>query len=168
MPSEKQSRIPKHPNLWLAKDLTFQRSSGISTGYENLDSVLSDAGWPKSGLVEIEYQSIGVGELRLLAPVLKQLSQSRNQWITWIDSPCIPYAPGLHSLGIDIRKILLIHTKKNKDTLWALEKSCKSKNCSAVLVWLNQPLKFKDTQRLQLAAKAGGNLIYLFRLSTQR
>ena len=168
MPSKKQSRIPKHPNLWLAKDLTFQRSSGISTGYENLDSVLPDAGWPKSGLVEIEYQSIGVGELRLLAPVLKQLSQSRNQWITWIDSPCIPYAPGLHSLGIDIRKILLIHTKKNKDILWALEKSCKSKNCSAVLVWLNQPLKFKETQRLQLAAKAGGNLIYLFRLSTQQ
>ena len=114
MPSEKQSRIPKHPNLWLAKDLTFQRSSGISTGYENLDSVLPDTGWPKSGLVEIEYQSIGVGELRLLAPVLKQLSHSRNQWITWIDSPCIPYAPGLHSLGIDIRKMLLIQLESMK------------------------------------------------------
>ena len=168
MPSEKQSRIPKHPNLWLAKDLTFPRSSGISTGYENLDSFLPDSGWPKSGLVEIECESVGVGELRLLAPVLRQFSESRNQWITWINSPCIPYAPGLHSLGIDIQKILLIHTKKDKDTLWALEKSCRSKSCSAVLVWLNHPIKFKESQRLQMAAKAGGNLIYLFRLSRQQ
>ncbi len=157
-----KKQIPQHPDLWFAKDINTQTFSGISTGYENLDAVLPNKGWPNSGLIEVGYQSIGNGELRLVIPVLKQLSQSRNKWITWINPPLIPYAPGLQSLGIYIRKILLVHTKQIKDTLWSLEKICKSKNCSAVLAWTNSPLKFKETQRLQLAAKMGSNLIYLF------
>ncbi len=160
MISNKQ--IPRHPDLWLAKDLTTSAPSGISTGYENLDAALSNKGWPNSGLIEITYQSMGNGELRLILPVLRQLSQSQNRWIAWIDPPLIPYAPGLQSLGVDIRKILLVHTKDVKDMLWSLEKTCKSKNCSVVLAWINRPLKFKETQRLQLAAKVGGNPIYLF------
>ena len=160
MRSNKQ--IPQHPDVWLAKDISTRASSGISTGYENLDAILSNKGWPNSGLVEIGYQSVGNGELRLIIPALKQLSQSQKKWITWINPPLIPYAPGLQSLGVDIGKILLVHTKGIKDTLWSLEKTCKSKNCSAVLAWINRPLKFKETQRLQLAAKVGGNIIYLF------
>ena len=160
MTSKKQ--IPQYPGVWLAKDMNTRTSSGISTGYEYLDAILPNKGWPNSGLVEIGYQSIGNGELRLIIPALKQLSQSQNKWITWINPPLIPYAPGLQSLGVDIGKILLVHTKHIKDTLWSLEKTCKSKNCSAVLAWTNRPLKFKETQRLQLAAKMGGNLIYLF------
>jgi len=144
--------------------MALHNSLGVSTGYDNLDSVLSDSGWPISGLIEIQHQQVGNGELRLIAPALKQLSQSRNQWITWVNAPLIPYAPGLELLGIDTQKILLIHTKTHQDTLWALEKSCKSKNCSAVLGWVNRPVKFKETQRLQLAAKMGGNIIFLFHL----
>ena len=157
-----KKQIPQHPDLWLAKDITTATPSSISTGYKNLDVVLSNKGWPENGLVEIAYQSMGNGELRLILPALRQLSQSHNKWIAWIDPPLIPYAPGLQSLGVDIGKILLVHTKEVKDMLWSLEKSCKSKNCSAVLAWTNRPLKFKETQRLQLAAKMGGNLIYLF------
>ena len=157
-----KKKISQHPDVWLAKDIARQTFSGISTGYENLDAALPNDGWPDSGLVEITYQSMGNGELRLILPALKQLSQSQNKWIAWIDPPLIPYAPGLQSLGVDIGKILLVHTKKVKDMLWSLEKSCKSKNCSAVLAWTNRTLKFKETQRLQLAAKMGGSLVYLF------
>ena len=165
MTLNKHNQLPRHPNLWMAKDMTLHNSLGISTGYDNLDSVLSNSGWPSSGLIEIQHQQVGNGELRLIAPVLKQLSQSRSQWITWVNTPLIPYAPGLQSLGIDTQKILLIHTKTHQDTLWALEKSCKSNNCSAVLGWVNRPVKFKETQRLQLAAKTGGNIVFLFYLS---
>ena len=165
MALNKHNQLPKHPNLWMAKDMALHNSLGVSTGYDNLDSVLSDSGWPISGLIEIQHQQVGNGELRLIAPALKQLSQSRNQWITWVNAPLIPYAPGLELLGIDTQKILLIHTKTHQDTLWALEKSCKSKNCSAVLGWVNRPVKFKETQRLQLAAKMGRNIIFLFHLS---
>ena len=157
-----KKKIPQHPDIWFAKDINTLAPSGISTGYDNLDSALPNKGWPKNGLVEIEYQATGNGELRLVVPALRELSQSRNQWITWINPPLIPYAPGLQSLGVDTGKILLIHTKQNQDTLWSLEKSCKSKNCSAVLAWINRPFSFKETQRLQLAAKVGGNVVYLF------
>ena len=157
-----KKKIPKHPDIWFAKDINTVAPSGIATGYDSLDSALPNKGWPKSGLVEIEYQATGNGELRLVVPALRELSQSRNQWIAWVNPPLIPYAPGLQSLGVDISKVLLIHTKQPQDTLWSLEKTCKSKNCSAVLAWINRPFNFKETQRLQLAAKMGGNVIYLF------
>lgn len=151
--------------MWRATDLVTQKnhqSLGHPTGFPNLDEQLADQGWPKNGLVEVTYQSIGCGELRLLVPVLEVLSRSRNQWVAWIDPPLIPYAPGFQSLGIDTDKMLLIHTKNRKDALWSLEKTCKSKNCSVVLAWMNDPLEFKETQRLQLAAKLGDCLTYLF------
>ena len=70
MALNKHNQLPKHPNLWMAKDMALHNSLGVSTGYDNLDSVLSDSGWPISGLIEIQHQQVGNGELRLIAPVL--------------------------------------------------------------------------------------------------
>lgn len=156
------AELLKHPALWKAGAL--QRAvEATSTGFEVLDRHLPGNGWPKAGLCEFMLPSSGLGELKLLLPVLKTLSR-QSRWIAWVNPPFIPYAPALKAAGVDIDKILLIHPKNHKDALWALERATQSGTCSAALAWLDErELKTKDTQRLQLAARQGGTLSCLIR-----
>ena len=160
----------KHPNLWRAGQLAGlqkQAQQGIATGYTQLDEHLPGKGWPAGGLIEFMLACAGIGELRLLVPALQVLSHTESRWIAWINPPFTPYAPALQAAGIDISKILLIHPRSHKDTLWALERACRSGTCSTALAWLDEKkLKLIDTQRLQLAAKRGRTLTCLFRPQT--
>jgi cell division inhibitor SulA/protein ImuA len=104
----------------------------------------------------------GIGELRLLLPALTTLAE--NRWLAWINPPFTPYAPALEAAGIDSSKILLIYTKSHEEMLWAMERTCKSGSCGAVLVWPDErKLSLKETRRVQLAAKQGTTLSVLFR-----
>ncbi|MFP6836999.1 MAG: translesion DNA synthesis-associated protein ImuA [Pseudomonadales bacterium] len=157
------SNLLKHPDLWRAGQ--FSRTpETLSTGFPLLDTHLPGNGWPRAGLGEFLLSTTGVGELRLLAPLLEHLSHNEARWIAWVNPPFVPYAPALSALGIDISKILLIHPKDHKDALWALERTSKSGSCSVVLGWLDErKLKVKDTRRLQLAARQGRTFTCLFR-----
>jgi len=160
-------QLLKHPGLWRAHQLgtyTRQSNQGLPTGFSELDTYLPDRGWPHNGLIELILAHAGIGELRLLMPALQTLSQQESRWIAWVNPPFVPYAPALQHLGIDTQKILLVRPQTHKDTLWALERICKSGNCSSALAWLDErKLKLKDTQRLQVAAKQGRTLTGLFR-----
>ncbi len=159
------SRLLGHPGLWRAGEIKEAKETPEITpsGFDTLDRHLPGGGWPRAGLCEFMIPSAGMGELRLLLPALKALSQ-QARWIAWINPPFIPYAPALKAAGVDIDKILLIHPKTHKDALWALERATRSGTCSAALAWLDDgQLKNKDTQRLQVAARQGGTLSCLIR-----
>lgn len=152
----------RHPGLWRAGALA-REVDALPTGFEILDRHLPGGGWPRAGLSELMLPSAGIGELRLLLPALKALSR-QNRWIAWVNPPFIPYAPAFTAAGVDIRKILLIHPRTHKDALWSLERATRSGTCSAALAWLDErELRTKDTQRLQVAARQGGTLSWLFR-----
>ena len=159
----------QHPHVWRAKQIA--RNSvpmrGIATGFQALDALLPDQGWPAGGLTELMLPSSGIGELRLLAPALKQLSQAEHwakRWIVWVNPPFTLHAPALVHLGIATQHILLVHPQTHKDSLWAVEHACKSGTCSTVLAWLDEhKLRPTDTRRLQLASKSGGTWTCLFR-----
>lgn len=157
------SNLLKHPDLWRAGRLG-RAPETLTTGFPQLDAHLPGNGWPRAGLSEFLLSTLGVGELRLLAPLLKHVSHTEARWIAWVNPPFVPYAPALSALGIDISKILLIHPRDHKDALWALERASKSGSCSVALGWLDErKLKVKDTRRLQLAARQGRTFTCLFR-----
>ena len=157
------SNLLKHPDLWRAGQLD-RAPETLTTGFPQLDAHLPGNGWPRAGLGEFLLSTTGVGELRLLAPLLKHLSHTEARWIAWVNPPFLPYAPALRALGIDVSKILLIHPRDHKDALWALERASKSGTCSVALGWLDeQKLNVKDTRRLQLAARQGRTFTCLFR-----
>lgn len=162
------SRIKKllhHPHLWRAGQLA-QPPDTLSSGFATLDEHLPGCGWPRAGLAEFLLNTTGVGELRLLAPLMRELTRSEHRWIAWINPPFIPYAPALEALGIDVSRILLIHPKTHPEALWALERASRSGTCSMTLAWLDErQLHLKDTRRLQLAARQGRTLTCLFRPS---
>jgi cell division inhibitor SulA len=168
--AEKTRQLLAHPELWRAGQLAPDSADratralrSIASGYVPLDAQLPDGGWPRAGLAEVLHAQPGLGELRLLAPALAELSQQQNRWVAWVGAPAIPYAPALARLGIRNDRMLLIHPKNHADALWAAEQAARSGTCSAVLIWLDaKHLKHKETRRLQVAAKQGNSFACLF------
>jgi protein ImuA len=176
--------------LWRARapgsgDAT-RAPAGLATGYAALDRCLPDGGWPRQGLIEILSDQRGIGELRLLLPVLAalchdtsatadlsppprpahaesaMLSHERGSggWIAWVSPPCRPYAPSLAAWGIDVARMLVVNAAGA--TEWAMDQALRSEACSAVLGWAN-PRDSQSLRRLQLAAEASRSLAVLYR-----
>ena len=119
-------------------------------------------GWPQQGLVDLLLPQAGIGELRLMLPVLQQLTQ--NAYVAWINPPFIPYATALEACGVNTRNILVVRTQSHEDTLWGMERCCLSSGCAGVLAWPEErKLNIKETRRIQLAARSGHTLALFFR-----
>lgn len=124
-------------------------------------------GWPAAGLTEVLTGHYGIGELSLLMPALARLGQDGGaDCIVWIAPPHIPYAPALHSRGVDPDRVLVVRRQADasgsRDILWATEQALRSGSCGAVLAW---PRCVDQTalRRLQLAAETGRCWAILFR-----
>lgn len=193
MGSESLQPLFDRAQLWRGRD---RRGGGaateafMSSGHAMFDAALG--GWPKQALTEVLIDDYGIGELSLLMPALKALSQG-ERWIAWVDAPYTPYAPALQSAGLDVSRVLLVHSRgqqqrgqqrgqqrqarsqqegfrkngsrKNdygKDGLWAAEQALRSGTCAAVLLWLDEADE-RAIRRLQLAAEQGSSWGILFR-----
>ena len=104
---------------------------------------------------------MGIGELRFLAPVLKQLTGS-GKTVILLAPPHTPYVPAFQSMGIDHSKLLVVHAQRPMDRLWAVEQSIKSRQFGALLTWLDS-VKPEMMRRLQLAASGTQGLVFAFR-----
>ncbi len=149
--------------LWRAGERSAQ-TQALPTGYQALDVLLPGGGWPDSGLVELLAARTGIGELRLLMPVLARLSRGAR-WIAWVAPPYLPYAPALAAENLDLSRVLMVYPRGPQDGFWALEQALRAGTCAAVLAW-PQTLDARAMRRLQLAAEAGNSVGFLFRNST--
>jgi protein ImuA len=150
------------PNVWQASR-GRRRSSVLPTGYQALNGKLHDGGWPDSATTELLAPLIGMGELRLLAPGLRQVQRQRP-WLTFIDPPHLPFAAALAQQGINPDGVLIISPRSPADLLWSAEQVLQSGCCGAVLTWatgLN--LTTHQLRRLQQAAHRGHCWHTLFR-----
>jgi cell division inhibitor SulA len=153
----------QHPALWRAGRLEASQETTAS-GFAALDEHLPGGGWPAAGLVELLLTTAGVGELRLLAPLLATLSHRQARWIAWVAPPFVPFAPALAAQGVVVDRLLLIRPAAHSQALWALERTARSGSCSLVLGWLDERrLRTADTRRLKLAGRQGSALVCLFR-----
>lgn len=143
-----------HSNaVWQASQKSSS-SQALSTGYIELDQQLHYAGWPQAKLTEILLSQHGIGELRLLTPLLRQLNQQAG-YITWVNPPYLPYPAALLNHQLLLEKTLVIKTKTILDSIWAAQQAMASQSCSAVLLWLPDKHLTNEIRKLNLAAKAG-------------
>jgi len=98
-----------HPALWRAHQLGRQAVSVLASGFAALDAQLPGGGWPAGTLTELLLPHPGIGELRLLAPVLRQLQQQQQRCLMWFDPPTTPCAWALASLGLDVQRLVVVH-----------------------------------------------------------
>jgi len=164
-----------HPALWRAHQLGRPREAVTASGYPGLDAQLPGGGWPARVLTELLLPHAGVGELRLLAPVLGAL-QRQQRGVMWFDPPAAPCAWALSALGIDLRQLVIVQSRQAArvkgsarrklpaaDVLWALEHALKSGHLGAAVAWLPARLPADALRRLQLAAQAHDGPVFLLR-----
>jgi hypothetical protein len=148
----------EHSAIWRGSNAA--RTHTISTGYAALDACLPSRGWPHAGLVEILIPRLGSGELYLLMPLLRALTQRESsRWCTWVSPPHEPFAPGLVAHGVALDRMLIVRTP---ESLWAFEQALRLGACDISLAWMHR-LAATEIRRLQLAAEHGRALGVVFR-----
>lgn len=149
--------------VWRASQLGRTASPAVSSGFPMLDAELPGAGWPIGMLTELIGRESGIGELRLLIPLLRQLTRERK-FSVLLAPPHLPYAPALASHGVDLDYLLIVQAPNAADRLWAVEQSLKSAAFGALLAWLpHERTRPEHLRRLQLAAQTAGGPAFLFR-----
>lgn len=78
----------------------------------------------------------------------------------------MPYGPGLHQLGLDVGRLLLVETRTGKSALWAIEEILRAGIGAAVVTGaVESNLDLTMSRRLNLAAAAAGTPLLLLRPS---
>ena len=152
------------PDLWLGSSKSANPQQNLlSTGYSLLDQRLNNSGWPQAGLIEVFASLLGIGEIRLFTPALKELINNKKT-VVWINPPFIPHPLALNDSGLKEDSQLIVFARNQKDLLWAIEASCTNEKIGAVLAWTKKiTLSARHSRRLQLSAKSAGTLCCLFR-----
>ncbi len=151
-------------SLWQADQLATPAMPGVPSGHPALDAELPGHGWPPGALSELLLEGPGRGEWRLLAPLLARLT-SAGRLVVCIDPPCQPHGPALAAWGIDLARLLWVHTDHQGP--WAAEQALAA-GCGAVLCWIpaTQPspvLLDAALRRLHLQAQGRETLLFLLR-----
>ena len=117
-------------------------------------------GWPVGTLIELLTQQPGIGELRLLAPILAKVSKSG---IVMLEPPHAPQITAFAGLGIAPAHLTWIRSGRGTaDALWAAEQVLRSGCYGAVCFWQKQ-MRPESLRRLNLAAQQGETLFFTFR-----
>jgi len=148
------------PLLWKGRQASHGQRA-LPSGHASLDSHLPGRGWPLGALSELISTNPGLGEFRLLFPVLASLG-SQGQWVILVDPPWIPYPPALQGQGLLLERLLLVRTRGGRESLWACEQALRNGRGGAVLAWPEQ-IGFARLRRLQMAAESSAKLAFLFR-----
>ncbi|MEP6609869.1 MAG: translesion DNA synthesis-associated protein ImuA [Burkholderiaceae bacterium] len=145
----------------------------VPTRFAALDLLLPNGGWPQRTLIEL-LAPCGVGEMRLLMPMLALLMRAR-QPVVWVDPPHIPYPRALIAHGAMLEQLIVIRARDREQRLWAIEQTLKSGAVAAVVAWLPEDparlVSFQALRRLQLAAqgmKRDPGLVFFLRSPAAR
>ncbi len=159
-----QSReLLQRQDVWRADQLGQHSVPAFSSSFPRLDRELPGAGWPLGMVTELISREAGIGELRLLVPLLRQLTRE-GKVVILLAPPHIPYAPALASFGIDLQHLIIIQAPNAADRLWAVEQTLKSASFGALLAWLPQDkTRPEHLRRMQLAAQGAQGPVFLFR-----
>lgn len=171
---------PLHPLVWRARTTATNGRAADHvwpSGWAALDAELPGGGWPGRALTELLLPAPGLGELRLLAPLLARLS-AQGQALLWVQPPALLSAAGLLQMGCAPERCVVVRpelapprraARKGAqrapwaDLCWALEQALRSGQAGAVLAWLPAHLPHEALRRLQLAAQAQAGPVFLWR-----
>jgi len=163
-----------HPSLWRASQLARGGAACVETGHAALSAELPGGGWPAGRLVELLLPRPGIGELRLLLPVLRQCAPpsaarggDTRRSVLLIQPPHVLQPLALSWWGVDPDRLILLRAPRLADACWAAEQALQAATCRLVLLWPQAGpragLRPDTLRRLNLAAQAGSALFFVFR-----
>lgn len=154
---------PLPHGVWRANQLADGGVAALPSTFAELDAQLPGGGWPLGMLTELIAREPGIGELRLVVPVLRRLTRERKVAIL-LGPPHVPYAPALAAFGIDLDHLIVVQAVQAADRLWAVEQALRSASFGALLAWLpHERTRPEHLRRMQLAAQGTRGPVFLFR-----
>ena len=147
--------------VWRGDQLGSAPASTLPSGFAALDAELPGGGWPCQGLTEILSPHAGVLEWRLLAPLLRTLTQA-GQPVVVHGPPRPPHPPGLRADGVDERSLVWVQADTPADRLWAAEQLVRGNVGGVLIAWLPQA-RPEQLRRLQVLAAAGRGPVFVCR-----
>lgn len=151
--------LPSIPGVWLGR--SHAPAATASTGFAQLDALLPGKGWPIAALTELVPLAEGIGELRLLMPVLTRLA-NEDRRIVLVRPPYLPYAPAIVRAGLPLASIVWIAPNSDDDARWACEQTLRQRSVGAVLLWTSVE-KDIALRRLQVAAADSEAILFAYR-----
>lgn len=171
-----------HPALWRAQ---AGGSGGLAggeatwpSGFGLLDAELPGGGWPVRVLTELLLVQPGVGEIRLLAPLMAELAR-QGRSVMLFNPPATLNAAALVELGCPPGACLVVQaspaalpkrrpgrapgTTAEAELCWAVEQALRSGQLGALLAWPGRSLRAEALRRLQLSAQAHTGPAFLLR-----
>lgn len=143
-----------------AGDAVLAQPTGFGAA---LDAHLPAGGWGGGQLTEVVTRDPGVGEFRLVLPVLARATQA-GRTAMLIAPPHVPHPWALEAHGVDLRHVLIVAPGAGQAP-WAIEQAMRSAALGVVLGWASgAPLRSPQLRRLALAAReAPACTSFLFR-----
>lgn len=122
-----------------------------------------------STMVDLLLKQNGIGEMRLLAPALREVAARR---VVLLQPPHAPQALALAGLGLPPASVIWLRAERTGDMLWAAEQVLRSGSCGALVCWPDRIgagsarqrfVRADSLRRLHLAAQAGETLCFMMR-----
>lgn len=167
-----------HPAVWRAQAGGSGSEAGVASGFAALDAELPGGGWPVRALTELLLVQPGLGEIRLLAPLLAALARE-GRCAMLFNPPATLNAPALLELGCSPAACIVVQahalasrrrrpasvpgTAAMAELCWAVEQALRSGQLGAVLAWPGRALRGEALRRLQLAAQSHEGPAFLLR-----
>lgn len=114
--------------------------------------------------LDLEEASLAAG---VSARLLGRAQAARGGEALWVARQRDLYARALPGSGCDPARLLHLRTRRNEDTLWALEEALRCRGLVAVIGEVG-PLDLTQSRRLQLAAEKSGVPALIIRRGTGR
>lgn len=159
--SSSLTSVLQHPAIRRGDSVVQASHPTQSTGFAVLDALLPHGGWPIGAVSELLLPEPGSGELTLMFPLVAELTR-RRQWVYLLKPPAIPYAPAWRAAGAQLRYLVWLDPRDEREVLWAAEQILREPG-NTVLSWFTRAPADKPCRRLQLAAEQGRNLGFLLR-----
>ncbi|MCM2680920.1 SulA-like leucine-rich domain-containing protein [Echinimonas agarilytica] len=151
-----QTKI-KHPGVWHPNGLNTVKT--VTSGHAFIDSELPNGGWQSGHIYEVlagQHSAV----FSLLKLTLKALSQQRR-WLVLLNPPKWVLDEISEMKGLRPEHLLIVHGRRESDTLWATEQAMRNDNAACILAWPDS-LDERDIKRLKLASKGKNALSFVF------
>ncbi|WP_157933861.1 hypothetical protein [Alloalcanivorax mobilis] len=147
-------------DTWRGRDPDAAMRSGRATGFQALDGLLEQGGWPDSGLVELLCTLPCPPLMHLLLPLLAGGDGAR----VIANPPARPSAPALARAGVDLRQLLVLQSRERAPLLRACLEAVASDSVGVMVLWApGGALPAGTLRRFHLGAQQGRCLLILVR-----
>lgn len=148
-------------DTWRGRARETGPAPGRGTGFDALDRLLSQDGWPASGLVELLCPLPCPPLLHLLLPALAS-AEGGARLIA--NPPARPSAPVLAGAGVPLERLLILHGRDRGALLRASLEAAASDTLTVLVLWApGGALPGGTLRRLHLGAQQGRCLLFLVR-----